>query len=100
METFMGTLLYYALITITVIVGIYAWGMTKCAPMVLRNFGRKIVDNMSPEELSFFTQSSVFLVYTLVIPMGIILLCWIIAFYVQSRRLKSILSPETKNWPW
>ena len=100
MKNFWGTLLYYALIAVTTIVVIYAWAMTVVAPMLLRNFGRDIVDNMSPEEKLFLTKSSVFLAYTIVIPMGIMLLCWITAFFVQSRRLKCIVTPETKKWPW
>jgi hypothetical protein len=100
MKNFWGTLLYYSLIAVTAIVVIYAWAITVVAPMLLRNFGLEIVDNMSHEEKLFLAKSIVFLAYTIVIPMGIILLCWIIAFYVQSRRLKSILSPENKKWPW
>jgi len=100
MKNFWKALLYYGLIVLTSLVGFYAWAMTRVAPMLLRDLGRDIVDSMSLEEKEFLTKSSVCLVYTIVIPMGIILLCWISAFYVQSRRLKCLLSPETKNWPW
>jgi len=100
MKKALGTLIYYGLVVAAFLVGLFAWLMSGLSLMFLRSFGKNIVDHLSPDEVRFFSKACALLIGITTVPMGLVLVGWIIAFHVQSWRLKELIEPETKKWPW